>query len=299
MKKSIAILMVLALNLISAEFSNEENIDYEKIDDPETKEWVDSWLDGDFGLKPHKVNYILPISYRSNSGHYKNYDQRANYQNTEAELQISLKLSVGANLFGLNEEYYLAYSHKAFWQVYTDSSPFRETNYSPEAFVVFPIKDSNSLFQLRNIKLGFGHISNGQSETHRPEYEYHYQDPLNQSRSLNFLYTEATLQHNAVVTTFRLWYRLPEDIEEDDNPDYVDYTGHAEINLNYFYKKHKFTIKGRYNVSTNYGAIEGSYSYPLLKDIYLYGKVFSGYGESLIDYNTNITKLAVGFSFSR
>jgi phospholipase A1 len=299
MKKIVILVCLVAYSLFGAEFKNEENIDYTKIDDPQTKEWIDSWLDGNFGLKPHKVNYILPISYRLGNDRYKDFTQPLPYNNTEAELQVSLKLGVGGNLFGLNEEYYLAYSHKAFWQVYTDSSPFRETNYAPEAFVVFPIQDTNSLFQLRNIKLGLGHISNGQAETHGAQYEYHYQDPANQSRSLNFIYTELTLQHNAIITSWKFWYRIPENIEVDDNPDYTDYTGNAEVNFNYFYQKNKFSLMGRYNISTNYGAVEASYSYPLLKDVYFFTKVFHGYAESLIDYNTELTKVAVGFSFSR
>ena len=299
MKLILILGLVLGLNLFAAESANEENIDYTKIEDPETQEWIDNWLDGNFGLKPHKVNYILPISYRLGDDSYKAFNQPLPFKHTEAELQVSLKLSVGGDLFGLNEKYYLAYSHLAFWQIYTDSSPFRETNYSPEAFVVFPIKDANSLFQLRNIKLGLGHISNGQGETHGAQYEYHYQDPDNQSRSLNFIYTEFTLQHNSIITSLKLWYRLPEDIAADDNPDYTDYTGNAEINLNYFYKQHKFALMGRYNISTNYGAAKLTYSYPLIKDVYFFSKIFHGYGESLIDYNNELTKVAVGFSFSR
>ena len=299
MKTTIIVLLLLSFNLFAAESKNEENIDYTKIEDPTTKEWVDKWLDGNFGLKPHKVNYILPMSYRAGDGQYKDFNQPLPFNNTEAELQVSLKLGVGGNLFGLNEKYYLAYSHKAYWQIYTDSSPFRETNYSPEAFVVFPVQDATSLFQLRNIKAGFGHISNGQGETHGSQYEFHYQDPDNQSRSLNFIYTEFTLQHNSVITAIKLWYRIPEDKAADDNPDYVDYTGNAEIKLNYFYKQHKFCLAGRYNISTNYGAAELAYSYPLLKDVYLFSKVFHGYGESLIDYDNSLTKVAVGFSFSR
>lgn len=299
MKKITLIVFLLGVHLYAATASNEENIDYTKIDDPQTKEWMDKWLNGSFGLKPHNVNYILPISYRTGDKKYKDFNQPLPYDNTEAELQVSLKLAIGSNLFGLHEQYYLAYTHRAFWQIYTDSSPFRETNYAPDAFVVFPIEDSTSLFQLRNIKAGFGHISNGQGETHGIQYQYHYQDPNNQSRSLNFLYTEATLQHNSIVTTIKLWYRIPEDIEVDDNPDYVDYTGNAELKLNYFYKKHKFCLKGRYNLRTNYGAAEGAYSYPIIKDVYFFAKVFNGYGESLIDYNHSITKVAMGFSFSR
>jgi phospholipase A1/A2 len=70
---------------------------------------MQKWLNRDFGLKPHKVNYILPYSYRE--GVYKSYVPTDEYRNIEAELQVSLKLYLGTGLFGLNESYYLAYLH--------------------------------------------------------------------------------------------------------------------------------------------------------------------------------------------
>jgi phospholipase A1 len=46
-------------------------------------------------------------------------------------------------------------------------------------------------------------------------------------------------------------------------------------------------------------AIDWSRPMPYAKDSFWYVKVFSGYGESLIDYNRHINKLSLGFSFSR
>jgi len=208
-------------------------------------------------------------------------------------------MNVGNNLFGLNEKYYLSYTHKAFWQIYTDSSPFRETNYNPEGFVIFPVSDRRSIFKLRSLKFAFAHNSNGQAENHDNTYTYHYQDPNNRSRSLNYIYSEATFQHDTLVTDIKVWARIPEKIEGDDNPDYDDYTGFSELKLTYFAYKHMFTIMGRGNFETRKGAFEATYSYPLLDDAYFYAKFFTGYGESLIDYNNKINKLSVGFSFSR
>jgi len=298
MKKIIGFVLLCSMSLFSAEMKNEENIDYTKIANQETLESVNHWLDGDFGLKPHKTNYILPLGHSNRV--YKSYEQGVVYKDIEAELQVSLKLPIGSNLLGLGEKYYLAYTHKAFWQIYTESSPFRETNYSPEAFVSFPISDHYSMFQLRNIKLGLAHTSNGKSQTwNQSLYPYHYLDPNNESRSVNYTYVEATLQHHSFITDFRIWYRIPETIEKDDNPDYVDYVGHTELKINYFYNQHMFCLDARYNISTGNGSVTGSYSYPIGDDVYIYAKAFSGYGESLIDYNQYITKFSIGFSFSR
>ncbi len=298
MKRIVGIVLACSIALFGIEAKNEENIDYTKIPSKETRDSVNHWLDGDFGLKPHNVNYILPFG-KSNRV-YRSYESGVHYKDIEAELQVSLKLSIGSNLFGLGEKYYLAYTHKAFWQIYTESSPFRETNYSPEAFVSFPVSDRYSMFQLRNIKLGLAHTSNGKSQTwDQSLYPHHYLDPNNESRSVNYTYIEATLQHHSIISDIRIWYRLPEGIDQDDNPDYVDYVGHSELKFNYFYNKHMFCLDTRYNISTGNGSVEGSYSYPLGDDIYIYAKAFTGYGESLIDYNHYITKFSIGFSFSR
>jgi len=239
----------------------------------------------------------MPYAYREDP--YKSYNSVA-YNNIEAELQVSLKLGVGSNLFGLNEKYYLAYTHKAFWQIYTESSPFRETNYTPEAFVVFPVSDMTSMFQVRSLKFALAHTSNGIGETHDATiYTYHYEDPDNLSRSLNYVYGEATFQHETLITELRLHLRLPESRTDDDNPDYMKYYGFSRVKLSYFMQKHMITAMARGNFFSGKGAFETTYSYPIMNDTYIYAKIFTGYGESRIDYNNYITKLSIGFSFSR
>ena len=297
--KRILLLLLCSLTLFGVEIKNDKNIELENMkgEDVEAKKAMNNWLDGVFGLQPYRVNYLMPYAYRETA--YKSYDSVV-YKNIEAELQVSLKMGVGSDLFGLDEKYYLSYTHKAFWQIYTDSSPFRETNYNPEAFVVFPIFDKTSMFQLRSLKFAIAHNSNGQPESHDEAlYAYHSQDPQNMSRSLNYIYAEATLQHDTLVTDIKVWARLPESKETDDNPDIMEYTGFTELKLTYFLHKHVFTMMARGNIMKGQGALETTYSYPILNDTYVYAKVFTGYGESLIDYDNYITKFAIGFSFSR
>ena len=286
------------MSSFAIEAKNERNLELEsfKKEDVEAKNSMNRWLDDVFGLKPHKANYILPIGYKDKS--YMSYDTNI-YKNIEAELQVSLKLKIARDFFGLDESYYLAYSHKAFWQIYVDSSPFRETNYSPEGFVVFPVLDNTTIFHMRALKFGIGHSSNGQGDTSEVVYPFGYTNPGNRSRSLNYVYTEGTFQYDTLITDLRFWARIPEDPATDDNPDYTDYSGSMEVKFSYFVDKHMFTFMQRGSVSTWKGATELTYSYPLVNDTYVYGKIFSGYGESLIDYDNYITKFALGFSFSR
>lgn len=77
----------------------------------------------------------------------------------------------------------------------------------------------------------------------------------------------------------------------------------SDINIAYLHKKHQFGLMLRNNLrfdSDNKGAVEFTYAYPLFNspNTSLYVKLFNGYGESLIDYNQNVTKASIGFSFS-
>lgn len=286
--KKIIILLSLSLSL-----SAEALYDSSNIENNETKSSVAKWLEGNFGLQPHKVNYILPIGYREYP--YESYIPTINYKNHEAELQVSLKLALLKNIFGLHEKYYVSYTQQAFWQLYIDSSPFRESLYNPEVFIDFPISDSHSIFGFRSLVVGYAHESNGQPDTSGIEFSTS-QTLANFSRSINYLYVKLRMQHKALITDLTFMEPIA---DLSDNPDIMDYRGHVGVKFTYFHNKNMFTLMARGNVNTLNGAVEGTYSYPLIKDINLYVKIFSGYGESLIDYNHQFTKYAIGFSFSR
>lgn len=300
--KYIFLLLLISITLFADDVrkSNSEEVntlDIDKVKSSESKKAMNKWLEGKFGLQPYRVNYLLPYGYTDTN--YKSYVPSDEYKNVEAELQVSLKLNVANNLLGLNESYYLSYTHTAFWQVYANSSPFRETNYNPEGFVIFPLYDDDSILKLRSIKFALAHKSNGQGNTSNVVYANPSQNPGNRSRSINYVYSTVRFQHDTLLADLTLMYPFPESEESNDNPDIMDYLGYTKLKLSYFLDKHMFTLMGRGNFMTNKGAVEGTYSYPLIDDTYLYIKVFSGYGESLIDYNNKVTKYSIGFSFSR
>jgi phospholipase A1 len=286
---------------------------------PETKKMLTSLIDGDFfGLKPYNVNYILPLSYSKDKPNrvsptlgtrpegYETYNEH-----TEVTFQLSLKKELSFNLFGWDEYITAAYTQKVWWQLYDESGPFRETNYQPEIFMTIPTSQSiDDNYGLKAVKLGFIHESNGQ-EGYR-------------SRSWNRLYATGMWQWGNLFLSTRVWYRLTEDkkpdwyydqdpaydaaaiqaeSDGDDNPDIHNYLGYGDININYLYQKHQFGLMLRNNLrfdSDNKGAVEFTYAYPLFDspNTSLYVKVFNGYGESLIDYDQEVTKASFGFSFS-
>jgi len=292
--KSLIILLVFCMHLLAADASDNRTINIDRIKNDNSKESMQKWLNGDFALETYKVNYILPYGY---SDHDYGSIGPLKYDNIEAELQVSLKLKVGKNLCGLHESYYVSYSHQSFWQIYIKSSPFRETNYNPEAFVTIPINDTSSPFKLRSLKLAIAHKSNGQPNTEGVDINGVALGNL--SKSINYVYTTLRMQHDSLITDLTLWAPLGTGDNLSDNPDLMDYIGYSSIKFTYFYGEHMFTLMGRGNLATGKGAVEATYSYPLHNNTNLYIKAFNGYEESLIDYDRSLTKLAIGFSFSR
>jgi phospholipase A1 len=269
-------------------------IDIDDIMNRKSRENMEKWLNGTFGLKPYKDNYIIPFGYASKK--YQSHKPDITYDNKEAELQVSLKLKIYENFFGLGEQYYLSYTQHAFWQIYIESSPFRESIYNPEGFVVFPISDTKSWFQMRSFKFAVAHMSNGQPNT----TEVSGFNGFNLSKSINYFYATARFQHGTLLTDITLKAPFPGSANLSDNPDIMKYMGYTKVKFTYFLGDNMFSLMLRGNESSLKGAVEAKYSYPLYRsDTYLYVKIFHGYGESLIDYNREVTKFSIGFSFSR
>ena len=253
-----------------------------KTDDKETNSSLKQMITGDFGLYPYKKNYLLPATFDLNKT-----EDRSSF---ETSFQISIEKPISYNFFKLGESISAAYTQKSFWQTNSDSSPFRETNYKPEIFVQFPYKNSEAI---KGFKVSLMHESNGRNN------EY--------SRSWNRIYLESYLQFSNFFVIPRVWYRIPEKNSDDDNPDIDKYYGYGNLTLLYPYKKHNFELMLRNNMrinSQNKGAAELNWTFPLpdflsTPNSYGFVQIFSGYGNSLIDYDRESHKIGFGIAFSR
>lgn len=246
-----------------------------------------------FDIRYHHANYLL-------FGRYTNSVNTAPYQplfeasgkpedlsDTEAKFQISFK----GRLWTTDDRrwgVWAAYTQQNQWQVYNGdvSRPFRETNYMPELLVSYrPDFDLGGGFRWGVVNAGFNHQSNGRADII--------------SRSWNRFFAEAGFEHGNLMLTGRAWYRLNEDAADDDNPDITDYYGHGEIAALYRWRGNSFSVGGRGNLRTGKGAVLGAWTTPpLLGPLRGYVQVFSGYGESLIDYNWKQTTIGAGLTLS-
>ena len=265
----------------SRDFKKEHNKIYntiKKSDNEETQDTVRQYTESLYNIKAHGANYFLPLSYRYNGTYPDTNGHKA--LDAETEFQLSIKYDYAANLVGLNEIYSIGYTQLSFWQLYADSAYFRETNYNPEAFITVP---TPIVDYLKAVRVAFAHQSNGRGGV--------------EERSWNYVATSFYFQTAFFFTELKLWHNV---FSLDYNPDLMDYLGYGEIQFILPYKKHILKLKSR-NTFSKHRATEVNYSYPLFgsKDLFLYMKAFTGYGESLIDYDNKVHKLGIGFSISR
>jgi len=244
-------------------------------------------------ITPHRPNYLLLGNYNFSSMNEQPWESATgadvDLNNMEAKFQISFKFMLWENLLKkrTNGDLYFAYTQLAMWQVYNKdiSSPFRDTNYEPEFFLSFDNDWKIFGFTNRINAFGFAHQSNGRS------------DPV--SRSWNRVYASFIFEKGNFATGLKAWYRIPEDEEDDNNPDIEDYLGNFELRAVYKWRKQTFGIMWRNNLDLdeNRGAVQLDWSFPLpgTDRIKGYVQYFNGYGQCLLDYNASASTLGAGF----
>lgn len=265
-----------------------------------------------FVLWPYRPCFILPVTYNSslNEDSQLDVDPNAKAQYNEVKFQLSFKLKAWEDIFrgalkdAMEKEtgirgidIWVAYTQLSFWQLYNSafSAPFRDTNYEPELLLNFRLQHEipwldGTKFQFVNV--GFNHQSNGRSE------------PLSRSwnrivASAGFEKTFGTDKKESFNILLKTWFRLPENDEDDDNPDLVSYVGYGELWATLYWKNQRFALMLRNNFSEeNKGAVQLDWSFPLPligEKISAYFQYFNGYGEGLLDYNTSINRISAGF----
>lgn len=204
--------------------------------------------------------------------------------NEDVKFQVSAKYNL---IYPFDIGVYFAYSQVSFWDIYDKSSPFRDSNYNPEAFWLSP-----GYGFLKYFKCGYEHKSNGRDSE--------------DSRGFNRGYAKIELaygEHYQVGLSGTGYYYTH---VSRNNKDYDNYNGLYEVEL--FYKtldpdkkgmeKEKIYVKG--GSGKDKGWIEGGiitriFTTRLQPRIFIQG--FHGYSESLLDYNKKETQIRGGVLF--
>ena len=243
--------------------------------------------DNRFAITAHRPNYLLLGAYDFSGVNSAGLEGTPG-EDAEAKFQVSMKFPLVEDLFGENRgEIYAAYTNRSFWQVYDrgGSSPFRETNHEPEIWFSWNTDWQFAGFNNRAVRLGFNHQSNGRSG--------------DLSRSWNRVFAEFIFERSNYAGSLKTWWRIPEDDEDDDNPDIDDFMGNFEFTAVYTRKKHSFSLMFRNNLRREMrGAAQLEWNFPFIKHFDGYVQWFNGYGESLIDYDANVNSLGLGVSLT-
>jgi phospholipase A1 len=245
----------------------------------------------DFAIMTYKPTYMLysrNSEFDPSSSTYNDLNfEFENLKKEEVKFQVSAKFPLWRNMWGSDTDMYFGYTQTSWWQLFADeglaSAPFRETNYEPEIFVrhfsdiALPLEGT-----LSTMDLSLVHQSNGRSEL--------------LSRSWNRVMGRAMLDYGNLALLGRLWYRIPEDEKDDDNPKEYRYLGYGDIRA--VWAPNKNTISAMWRPGTEESGVELTWSYPISEALRVYAQWWYGYGESLIDYDRKVNRFGIGVALS-
>jgi phospholipase A1 len=227
-------------------------------------------------------------------------EEAQSFDPTEARLQFSLRTKLATGLLprehsGTLDSLWFAYTQQSYWQVFSgdNSKPFRTTDHEPELIYIYPLWASLPMgWNLKYVGLSLSHQSNGES--------------LPYSRSWNRWIASAGLERSDHwYAVARAWWRLPGEGQDDDNPEILRKLGRAELQLAWQPSaQHLFSLSLRHALThQESGAVVIEWFRPLAADrsgrrsnLALHARIFSGYGDSLIDYNYRRTVVSYGLS---
>ncbi|HEY4547961.1 MAG TPA: phospholipase A [Pedomonas sp.] len=219
--------------------------------------------------------------------------------NTEIRLQFSLKYqlfgdpgAVGPGHSLLNGIHF-GYTQRMFWDWSAKSSPFRNIDFMPEIFYLVPAQHVTDGISLGG-QFGLRHASNGKDGE--------------ESRSINTIYF-----HPVASTALGGGYRLSVGPTVEfyvgslkDNPDIKRYRGNTGLFLEIDDADGlRLSTETRYSFKSGRASVNAELSYPFDRiidtslNLYLFGQFFTGYGETLLDYNRQDTRLRIGFAIVR
>lgn len=212
-----------------------------------------------------------------------------------AEFQFSLKYQVFDStnhwLHPISDLYF-AYTQTSFWDLFNSDPSFYDTSYKPSAFFYFPdLLETRTSTPLQvDFQSGYEHESNGRGG--------------NGERSFNTLYAQPT----ATIA-------LPDDLQlslcprawvyilgvSDNNPDIANYKGYADLSGTVIWRRNyqlttKFTIGDQGNNPSL--TFDFSFGLPHFTGFTprIHAQYFSGYGETLRQYNQISHGFRVGLS---
>lgn len=231
-----------------------------------------------------KDTYILPFYY-TQSPNYSVYNEDTpsgqKINRAEFKGQFSLKINLLKNLLNTNTKVYFGYTQLMYWQLYDNDPFFRETNYMPELYF------SHSFSSNTDTLLGIVHDSNGRGGS--------------QERSWNRIYLEQKYKTKHFYADIKPWIIVFKNSSIDlHNPDIADYLGHVKFTVAFNFHNFVAQFSTQNNLESGFrrGSETINLSYPVYDKFRFFVQIFSGYGQSLIEYNHYTNAAGIGIAFN-
>ena len=110
------------------------------------------------------------------------------------------------------------------------------------------------------------------------------------------VYAAASVDRGELGLVLRVFRRL-NDGSNDDNPDITHYLGHGDIQAIWRFSQQTVGLNVRGNLfATPGGSANLDWSFPIHRNLKGYVQLFTGYGETLIDYNHRQNVIGLGVS---
>lgn len=244
-----------------------------------------------FAITLYKPTYILPLYYTGSpydSVYEGNTPNNEGIKKAELKFQLSFKVPVWRNIFRSCSSLYLAYTQLSYWQAYNNVAFFRETDYEPEIFLANEVnwrlyKD----WKLNFINLGAMHESNGFGN----ELE----------RSWNRAYLEIIFSSNDNwMISIKPWVIFHDEAMRKYNPDIATYLGYGRILIAYKIWQNVFSLHLQNVIESGakHAGMELTWGFPITPHLNLYLQGFSGYGQSLIEYDHRTNSAGIGLTLN-
>jgi phospholipase A1 len=244
-----------------------------------------------FSIAFHRPTYVLPFYYTRtpyNSIYAGQTPENEKLKRDELKFQLSFKVPVWKNILNHPSTLYLAYTQMSYWQAYDHDPFFRETDFEPELFLANEINyHLGGSWYLNFLNVGLDHQSNG------------YGGAL--ERSWNRATGALVVSSDDWIVAIRPWIIFKgNNTYQRQNPDMQNFMGNGTILIGYKFGHQLISFETR-NMIESGGRRSGntlSWSFPITDYLKGYAQIFSGYGQSLIEYNHRTNSFGLGISMS-
>lgn len=203
----------------------------------------------------------------------------------DLKLQFSSKYRVAKSY-----DLFLAYTQTMFWDIYDDSAPFRDINYNPEVF--YRLIEGDGKF-IRSVDFGVIHTSNGEDG--------------DKSRSMNRIFLKTNVATNFGRNNLLAELKLHHIYSKSDANKYIiQHMGYWELKFILTHVlvagtsrmdiEYRF-FAGESVVNVGKGGRELGLIYHLGNENFnpaFYLQYYSGYAESLLNYDQKVSKVRLG-----